>query len=159
MPARDLKGQLKLSGDAFDDYGDGEVVTITGQIVFTSPLTATPKCRFRIIGQMVVPESSERMLVPAIMKMTGQMVCYPDGVMPRIVLGKESFSQAFLDAMREKELLINLGQACFTPEVQGQSLMDKIHSIINLGKIRCGKSLHPFVQVLCRDNLGVIEAE
>ena len=154
-----LTGQLKLPGDAFDGYAAAEVVKIIGQVVFTSPMMATPKCRFRITGQVVAPEGSGRMLVPAIVKMTGQMLYYPDGVKPRIVLTKETFNQAFFEAMTEKELLINLGKACFTPDVQGQSLKEKIHSIINLGKIECSKSLRPFVQVICRDNLGKIEAE
>lgn len=154
-----LTGQFKLMGDAFEGYAPGEIVTITGQVVFTSPMMATPKCRLRITGQVVAPEGSERMLVPAIMKMTGQMVHYPDGVELRIVLGQETFSQAFFEAMTGKELLINLGKACFDPDVQAQSLKEKIHSIINLGKIRCSKSLRPFVQLLCRDNLGKIEVE
>ena len=152
-------GQFKLMGDAFEGYAPGEIVTITGQVVFTSPIMATPKCRLRITGQVVVPEDSERMLVPAIMKMTGQIVHYPDGVKLRIVLGKETFDQAFFEAMTGKELLINLGKVCFAPDVQAQSLKEKIHSIINLGKIGCSESLRPFVQLLCRDNLGKIEVE
>ena len=87
-----LMGHLKLAGDVFDNYAPDEVVTITGQVVFTSPVTATPKCRFRITGQVVAPEGSARVLVPAIMKMTGQMLYYPDGAKPRIVVGKETFS-------------------------------------------------------------------
>ena len=152
-------GQLKLTGDAFEGYAPGEIVRITGQVVFTSPITATPKCRLRITGQVVAPEGSERLLAPAIMKMTGQMVHYPDGVELRIVLGEETFDQAFFEAMTGKELLINLGKAFFGPDVQGESLKEKIHSIINLGKIRCSESLRPFVQLLCRDNLGKIEVE
>lgn len=156
---RKLTGQLKLKGDAFDGYQPDEVVTITGQVVFTSPVVATPKCRLSVTGQMVAPEGSERMLVPAIQNMMGQLLYYPDGVKPRILLSKETFRQAFFETMTEKECLINLGQVRFAPDVQGQSLTDKIHSIINLGRIECSKLLLPFVQVLCRDNLGKIEAE
>ncbi len=152
-------GQLKLTGDALEGYAPDEIVKITGQVVFTSPITATPKCRLRITGQVVAPEGSQRLLAPAIMKMTGQMVHYPDGVELRIVLGKETFDQAFFEAMTGKELLINLGKVFLGPDVQAQSLKEKIHSIINLGKIRCSKSLRPFVQLVCRDNLGKIEVE
>lgn len=74
-------------------------------------------------------------------------------------MGKETFDQAFFETMTERELLINMGKTCFAPDVRGQSLQEKIHSIINLGKIRCSKSLRPFVQVICKDNLGKIEAE
>ena len=154
-----LTGQLKLTGGALEGYAPGEVVKITGQAVFTSPITATPKCRLKMTGQVVVPEGSERMLVPAIIGMTGQVLLYPDGVQPRILLGRETFDQAFFEAVTEKEVLINLGRISFAPDVQGQSLKEKIHSIINLGKILCSKSLRPFIQVICRDNLGKIETE
>ncbi len=40
-----------------------------------------------------------------------------------------------------------------------KTLKEKIHSIVNLGRIRCSKSLRPIIQVMCKDNLGRIETE
>ena len=152
-------GQMRLTGDAFEGYAPDDVVKLAGQVVFTSPITATPKCRLRMAGQLIVPEDSQRILAPAIKVMAGQLLYYPDGVQPRILLGKETFDQAFFDTITDKEVLINLGKTSFAPDVQGQALKEKIHSIINLGKILCSKSLRPFIQVICRDNLGKIETE
>ena len=154
-----FEGQAKVRGDAFDNYAADDVVKTCGQIVFTTPVVTQPKCRFKIVGQLIVPEGSEKTLAPAIMKMSGQMIYYPDGVQPRIVMGKETFGQAFFQAMTEREVLINLGHTCLAADVQGQIIRERIHSIINLGVIKCSKALLPVVQVLCRDNLGRIEAE
>jgi hypothetical protein len=152
-------GQLKLKGDAFEGFAADTVVKITGQVVFTTPVKAMPKCRLKITGQVIAPEGSDRLLAPAILAMTGQMIYYPEGVRVRVVMGKEIFDQAFLLAVSEKELLINMGKTSLAPDVQGPTLKEKIHSIINLGKIHCSDSLRPFVQVICRDNLGKIETE
>lgn len=157
-PKTSFAGQMKLRGDAFDNYPADVIVKLTGQLVFTSPVVTEPKCRFRIVGQVIAPEGSEKALSAAIIKMVGQVVYYPQGTQPRIVLGTETFSQGFLEALTEREILVNLGQTCFSPDVQAQTFREKIHSIINLGRLKCDSSLLPVVQVLCRDNMGKIEA-
>jgi len=156
---REFKGQLKLPGNTFDNYAAGDSVMAKGQIIFTSPVTTTPKCSIRFKGQIVMSETSQQMLGPATKEMTGQLILYPDGVVPRLIMGEDTLNQAFLEAMTDREILITLGRLRFASDVKSETLKEKIHSIACIGQVLCSESLHPHVLLLCRDKIGEIEIE
>jgi len=154
---REFKGQVKLTGNTFDNYAAGDNVVAKGQVVFTSPVTTTPKCSITLKGQIVMSEASHQMLAPAITTLAGQLILYPDGIVPRLIMGEDMLNQAFLEAMTDREILITFGRLRFASDVQAETLKEKIHSIACIGQITCSESLYPHVMLLCRDKLGEVE--
>jgi len=92
----------------------------------------------------------------AISRLTGTVVYYAGT--PRVFVGEESFSRAFLDLLDDQTTLVLVGCHTVEPDVSPGLLKRKAREITLVGLLKAPRSLVPLLQVLPVERQGAILA-
>ncbi|MBO7746235.1 hypothetical protein I8J29_18665 [Paenibacillus sp. MWE-103] len=152
-------GQISLSGESLANAGGSpdDILVVAGQALITSHVDAVGYRELIVMGQLMAPKSSESALSGALTRMMGQ-VFYYKGDVPRVILGSESYSRAFLELLDKPISLVVLGDCEFEADVDVALMKAKVGELVVLGTIRAPKRLIPLVQLLAETKLGDIVA-
>ncbi|WP_029192784.1 hypothetical protein [Paenibacillus harenae] len=152
-----LTGQLTVDGEAFANHSGSpeDMLVIAGQIIITSEIEVVGFKEVIVAGQIIAPKKAERALVGAVSQLTGQIVYYT-GETPRLFVGNDTFSKAFLDLIDGNMSMILIGSFEFGSDVDTSTLKQKITELVLIGELRAPKELIPLLQLLAVVKLGNI---
>jgi hypothetical protein len=150
-------GQVELPGEVLAGGDPNTILSVTGQVVVTPPIPSVGYRGLVLVGQVLLPRSSQAALAGKIMHITGQTVYYDDDTEPRVFVGGMRFTQAFLDQFDKPLTLILIGGGRFAADVTPEGLRRAVRAIVVIGGAIVERpELAPVVEFLARTQIGGI---
>lgn len=153
------KGQILMSGEALAS-GTGnpaDILVVNGRLLITSPAEVVGYQQLIVVGQLLAPASSRRLLEAALSCLIGEVLYYREPC--RIFTANTHFDRAFFELLEEPINLVLVGHTSLESDVTIDLLRAKIAEITLVGTLTAPKHLVPFLQLLATTNVGAIEAE
>jgi hypothetical protein len=153
-----FSGQSTVTGTALANVGGTaeDILIAAGQLLVTGPVTKVGYQDVRVMGQAILPRSSQDILGP-ILQVAGQVIWY-GGDNPRLYFGNDEFGRQLLELFDEPATLIVVGRATFQPDVTAELVKEKVAEIVLFGKIEAPRSIIPVLQYLTTEKYGSIVA-
>lgn len=153
------KGQILMSGEALAS-GTGnpaDILVVNGRLLITSPAEAVGYQQLIVVGQLLAPASSRRLLESALSCLIGEALYYREPF--RLFTANMRFDRAFFELVEESINLVLLGHTSLESDVTVDLLRAKVAEITLVGTLTAPKNLVPLLQLLAATNVGAIEAE
>lgn len=153
------KGQIQMSGEALA-MGTGnpaDILVVNGRLLVTSPAEAVGYQQLIVVGQLLAPASSRRVLEAALSCLIGEGLYFREPFL--LFTADTHFDRAFFDFLEEPVTLVLLGNTSLESDVTVDLLRAKVAEITLVGTLTAPKNLVPLLQLLATTNVGTIEAE
>ncbi len=151
-----MTGQLKISGASMEAGDPETILMLVGQTIIQGKMESVGYKEVRVVGQLMAPRDSQAVLGPKLSQVTGQVVYVPENC--RVIMGKETINQEFLELLQEPTPLVVMGHLTFESDVSKELVQQKIPEIVLLGAIHAPRAISTLLSVITKEKLGKIVA-
>jgi hypothetical protein len=134
-----------------------DILVVNGRLLVTSPAEAVGYQQLIVVGQLLAPASSRRVLEAALSCLIGEGLYFREPF--RLFTADTHFDRAFFDLLEEPVTLVLLGHTSLEGDVTVDLLRAKVAEITLVGRLTAPKNLVPLLHLLATTNVGTIEAE
>lgn len=153
-----FSGAIKLHGDSLAQANDDEVLFLTGQITFTSPISKIGYQDVYIAGLIIAPKESEATLQSALTSLSGVVAYYHyNGQAPRLFMGNERLNKEYFSYLKQPVVMVVVGKVELEADVSVEIIQEKVSDIIVIGHLEVeDKKLLSLLLSLTEEKMGQI---